>query len=212
MDPSKMTLFSPAGARQLSSGELDTLLARYGWFAPLRILREVRTGRPDARLAVTAPWRGQSSLCRMPVDIAALTAPQEDFFSTPASSPIPAAMPASVPVPSDAAASDASPSLESVCSSVPAPSSAVSSDERIDRFLQETDLRIVAQEGEPDDEVRTAPRFDEEDEVVSEQLAGIYLAQGLRDRAVAIYRKLSLLNPEKSIYFAELIGRIENNN
>ena len=88
----------------------------------------------------------------------------------------------------------------------------LSSDEIIDRFLQEDNLRIVAQEGEPEEEVLIRPELDADDEVVSEELAEIYLAQGLRDRAVAIYRKLSLLNPEKSVYFAELIGKIDNNN
>ena len=53
--------------------------------------------------------------------------------------------------------------------------------------------------------------IDDDDEVVTEELAEIYLAQGLRDKSVAIYRKLSLRNPEKSVYFAELIGKIENN-
>ena len=87
-----------------------------------------------------------------------------------------------------------------------------SSEEIIDTFLQERDLRIVAEEGEPDWEVRLAPDWDEEDELVSEELAEIYLAQGLRERALAIYRKLSLRNPEKSVYFAELIRKTENNN
>ena len=88
----------------------------------------------------------------------------------------------------------------------------LSSDEIIDRFLQEENLRIVAQECEPEGEVKTEAELAEDDEVVSEELAEIYLAQGLRDRAVAIYRKLSLRNPEKSVYFAELIGKIDNNN
>ena len=86
-----------------------------------------------------------------------------------------------------------------------------SSEEIIDRFLCEEDLRIVAEEGEPETEVTTVAALDDDDELVSAELAEIYLSQGLRERAVAIYRKLSLLNPEKSIYFAELIGKIENN-
>ena len=144
-------LASPATAERPSAGELDALAARYEWFAPVRIAREIVTGICDPRLAVTAPWRAQSSL-------------------------------------------------------------RLSSDDIIDRFLQEDDLRIVAADGEPEEEVRTAAELDDDDEVVSEELAEIYLAQGLCDKAIAIYRKLSLLNPEKSVYFAELIGKLENNN
>ena len=88
---------------------------------------------------------------------------------------------------------------------------AVSGEELIDRFLELGDLRIVAEEGEPEEEVRTAPDLDEKEALVSEALAEIYRAQGFSDRAIAIYHKLSLLNPEKSIYFAELIDEIEKN-
>ena len=86
------------------------------------------------------------------------------------------------------------------------------SEEIIDTFLQERDLRIVARDDEPEVEVRLQPDLDDDDEVVSEELAEIYLSQGLRERAAAIYRKLSLLNPEKSVYFAELIRKTQNNN
>lgn len=88
----------------------------------------------------------------------------------------------------------------------------LTSDDLIDRFLQEEELRIVAEEGEPAEEVRTEAELSDEDCLVSEPLAEIYATQGLRREAIAIYRKLSLLNPEKSVYFAELIERLENNN
>lgn len=88
---------------------------------------------------------------------------------------------------------------------------AFSSDDLIERFLREEDLRIVAEEeGAPETDVVTEARLEEDDLLVSEELAAIYLAQGLRDKAVAIYRELSLRNPEKSVYFAELIAQAED--
>ena len=86
----------------------------------------------------------------------------------------------------------------------------LTSDDLIDRFLQQDGLRIVAEEGEPIDEVRTEAELADDEQLVSEPLAAIYAAQGMRDEAIAIYRRLSLLNPEKSVYFAELIERLEN--
>ena len=84
--------------------------------------------------------------------------------------------------------------------------------EIISRFLRKSDYRIVAKEGEVENEVCTEADIDEEDDLVSEELAEIYLAQGLKCEAIEIYRKLSLLNSEKSAYFAEKIENIEKNN
>ena len=82
----------------------------------------------------------------------------------------------------------------------------------IEKFLQLGNYRIVADDAEQstsDEEIRTEAEFDDEDDLVSEELAEVYLSQGLKSEAIAIYRKLSLLNPKKSIYFAELIEQIE---
>ena len=157
MSDLKTYFAAPGRAETPSAAEAGDLAVRFPWFLPGRILRETLTGESDPRVALTAPWRAESSLRRAAVDASALTQ--------------------------------------------------LSSEEIIDRFLQEEDLRIVAGEGEPEEEVVLQPELDDDDE----ELAEIYLAQGLRDKSVAIYRKLSLRNPEKSVYFAELIGKIENN-
>ncbi len=87
-----------------------------------------------------------------------------------------------------------------------------SSGEIISRFLRKGDYKIIAEEGDVEDDVLIEADIDDEDDIVSEELAEIYLAQGLRSEAIEIYRKLSLLNSEKSIYFAEKIENIEKNN
>ena len=84
--------------------------------------------------------------------------------------------------------------------------------EIISRFLRKGDYKIVADEGAVEGDVLTEAEIDDEDDIVSEELAEIYLAQGLKNEAKEIYRKLSLLNSEKSAYFAEKIENIEKNN
>lgn len=88
----------------------------------------------------------------------------------------------------------------------------ITSEDIIDKFLRADTHRIVAEEGEVTQEIVVEAAFDEEDDMVSEELAEIYLAQGLKDMAKETYRKLSLLNPEKSVYFAEIISKIDSNN
>ena len=82
----------------------------------------------------------------------------------------------------------------------------ITADDIIDRFLRSDNYRIVAEEDGPAEEILTEA---EEDDLVSEELAEVYLAQGLKDMARETYRKLSLLNPEKSVYFAELIAKLD---
>ena len=85
---------------------------------------------------------------------------------------------------------------------------AVSNAELISRFLKVDDYRIVAEDGEVDAEVKTEADFDDDDDLVSEELAEIYAKQGLNSEAIEIYRKLSLLNPKKSAYFAARIEKL----
>ena len=88
----------------------------------------------------------------------------------------------------------------------------ITSGDIIDRFLSSEPRRIVDEEGEVNEEIVTEAEFDDDEEMVSEELAEVYLAQGLNDMAKETYRKLSLLNPEKSIYFAGIISKIDSNN
>lgn len=211
----------PAVAAQLSARDADVWVARCKWFVPARVVRQMRLGVPDPQLALMAPWRAQSSLRQRPVDVSAFMQTPEagDGVFSDVSSDAGAERRFEIvaEIPADPSAGGVFEGPFEVVAEIsdepasPGPGG-VSADELIDRFLCEKNLRIVAQEGEPECEVRTRPELDADDEVVSEQLASIYLAQGLTERAAEIYRKLSLLNPEKSIYFAELIRQIENNN
>jgi len=115
MSDLKTYFAAPGRAETPSAAEAGDLAVRFPWFLPGRILRETLTGESDPRVALTAPWRAESSLRRAAVDASALTQ--------------------------------------------------LSSEEIIDRFLQEEDLRIVAGEGEPEEEVVLQPELDDDDDV-----------------------------------------------
>jgi tetratricopeptide (TPR) repeat protein len=51
--------------------------------------------------------------------------------------------------------------------------------------------------------------LEENDDIISETLANLYYEQGYYEKAIKIYRKLILLYPKNSSYFAALIKKIE---
>ncbi|MBO5902901.1 MAG: hypothetical protein J6Q40_02745 [Tidjanibacter sp.] len=86
-----------------------------------------------------------------------------------------------------------------------------STDSIIDKFMEVGEYKVIAQDDTPDNlEWQSETMPNDEEEFVSEQLAEIYAQQGLFDQAKETYRKLSLLYPKKSIYFAELIEKLDN--
>ena len=85
------------------------------------------------------------------------------------------------------------------------------SNELIEKFIQ-TEPRISKPTKATffSPQVMAKKSIEENDEIVSETLANIYAAQGDVQRATKVYKKLGLLNPEKSAYFAALIKKLEN--
>ena len=51
----------------------------------------------------------------------------------------------------------------------------------------------------------------QEEDLASETLAQIHIKQGKYDRAIEMYRKLSLRNPQKIAYFAHKIEELLKN-
>ena len=84
----------------------------------------------------------------------------------------------------------------------------------IDKFLSSDIGRISrnpeTEEDEQDVENEVVKKSVEEDnEIVTETLATIYLQQKKYDKALNAFQKLSLIYPEKSVYFASRIKEIE---
>lgn len=83
-------------------------------------------------------------------------------------------------------------------------------DNIVDRFIQ-TDPRISKpSKAEFFSPIQMAKKsVEDNDMIVSETLARIYIDQGNIEKAIHIFRKLSLLYPDKSTYFTALILKLE---
>ena len=83
-------------------------------------------------------------------------------------------------------------------------------DNLVDRFIQ-TDPRISKpSKAEFFSPIQMAKKsVEDNDMIVSETLARVYIDQGNTEKAIHIFRKLSLLYPDKSTYFAALILKLE---
>ncbi len=81
--------------------------------------------------------------------------------------------------------------------------------ELIDKFLKE-EPRIKPLRDSNNQENLAEKNLLEPEEIGTETLAMIFVKQGLHEKALDIYKKLSLKYPEKSSYFAEKINTIKN--
>ncbi|MEI7896423.1 MAG: hypothetical protein WCJ26_05270 [bacterium] len=106
----------------------------------------------------------------------------------------------------EAAASHVSP----VGSEIPDPVPVVSKATLIEKFILE-EPRISKSRATFFNPVDSAVRSNlDEEEIVSETLARLYAEQGNMQKAMHIYEKLSLLNQEKSRYFAAQIEKLRS--
>jgi len=85
----------------------------------------------------------------------------------------------------------------------------ISNSKIIDKFIKEEPRIITENQTSFFNPVDFAEQgLMDNEEIVSETLAGIYYDQGNLAKAIKIYKKLSLLNPEKRYYFAARIEKI----
>lgn len=82
-------------------------------------------------------------------------------------------------------------------------------DDLIDEFII-NEPSISRQKGTFFNPVTAAKKsMTDQENIISETLARIYMEQGFVDKAISTYQKLSLKYPEKSTYFAALIEKAE---
>lgn len=77
----------------------------------------------------------------------------------------------------------------------------------IDDFIVKGEHKVKATDDTPEFLPGNAADDLPDDDFITEELAEVYLDQGLFDQAKSIYERLSLLYPKKSVYFAEIIEK-----
>ena len=77
-------------------------------------------------------------------------------------------------------------------------------DEFIRQEKNKTDVHVTFYN--PEESARRS--IEENDGILSETLARLVAAQGKKDKAIEIYQKLMLKNPQKSSYFAAQIEKL----
>ena len=85
----------------------------------------------------------------------------------------------------------------------------LTNDDLIDQFIKSNPRLKPPQIMPQDQEDISLKSLTEPEDLITEPIAKIYLAQGLTDKAISIYEKLSLKYPEKSSYFAGQILEIK---
>ena len=82
-------------------------------------------------------------------------------------------------------------------------------DDLIDQFIKYNPELEVKKPGDQENEDISEKSVREQDDVLTEKLANLYMKQGYYQKAIEAFEKLSLKYPKKSDYFAEQIERVK---